>query len=171
MAWTIPRNWTAGELITALIMNTHIRDNLNYLKGQVDAADTPVLPHEFGGLASWIGTPLTSFPSGATFDKLAPNTDVVAFDSASLPAGTYKLQAVLAAEGGATVTLSLVNLSDGAPDTAIVSITSTSATGQQQTSSAITFATGGASKTYGVKVKGSSTTLRYAAWGIRITKS
>lgn len=27
MAWTAPRTWTAGETVTASIMNTHIRDN------------------------------------------------------------------------------------------------------------------------------------------------
>lgn len=28
MAWTTPRTWIAGELVTASICNTHIRDNL-----------------------------------------------------------------------------------------------------------------------------------------------
>lgn len=32
MAWTTPRTWTAGELVTANEMNTHLRDNLNILK-------------------------------------------------------------------------------------------------------------------------------------------
>jgi hypothetical protein len=32
MAWTAPRTWTTGELVTAAFMNTHVRDNLNYLK-------------------------------------------------------------------------------------------------------------------------------------------
>lgn len=31
MAWTTPRTWTTSELVTASIMNTHVRDNLNYL--------------------------------------------------------------------------------------------------------------------------------------------
>ncbi len=31
MAWTAPRTWTAGELVTAAIMNTHIRDNQGVL--------------------------------------------------------------------------------------------------------------------------------------------
>lgn len=31
MAWTDPRTWATGELVTADIMNTHVRDNLNYL--------------------------------------------------------------------------------------------------------------------------------------------
>lgn len=29
MAWTTPRTWTDGELVTAAIMNPHIRDNFN----------------------------------------------------------------------------------------------------------------------------------------------
>ena len=28
MAWTNPRTWSDGELVTASIMNTHVRDNL-----------------------------------------------------------------------------------------------------------------------------------------------
>jgi hypothetical protein len=32
MSWTTPRTWTADELVTATMMNTHIRDNLNALK-------------------------------------------------------------------------------------------------------------------------------------------
>lgn len=31
MAWTTPRTWVPGELVTASMMNTHIRDNMNYL--------------------------------------------------------------------------------------------------------------------------------------------
>lgn len=33
MAWTTPRTWTTGELVTASIMNTHVRDDLAYLHG------------------------------------------------------------------------------------------------------------------------------------------
>lgn len=38
MAWTNPRTWVATELLTAALMNLHVRDNLLYLKG--DAAWT-----------------------------------------------------------------------------------------------------------------------------------
>jgi len=31
MAWTAPRTWTTGELVTKAIMDTHIRDNLTAL--------------------------------------------------------------------------------------------------------------------------------------------
>lgn len=32
MAWTTPRTWVAGEIVTAAIMNTHVRDNLNEIR-------------------------------------------------------------------------------------------------------------------------------------------
>lgn len=32
MAWTTPRTWVTGELVTASLLNTHVRDNLNYTK-------------------------------------------------------------------------------------------------------------------------------------------
>lgn len=33
MAWTAPRTWTIGELVTKTILDTHVRDNFLYLKG------------------------------------------------------------------------------------------------------------------------------------------
>jgi hypothetical protein len=33
MAWTAPRTWVSGELVTAALFNTHIRDNLSALDG------------------------------------------------------------------------------------------------------------------------------------------
>lgn len=32
MAWTTPRTWVAGELVTAALFNSHIRDNENAIK-------------------------------------------------------------------------------------------------------------------------------------------
>lgn len=29
MAWSTPRSWTTGEIVTAAMMNSHVRDNLN----------------------------------------------------------------------------------------------------------------------------------------------
>lgn len=31
MAWTAPRTWVTAELVTASLMNTHVRDNLTHL--------------------------------------------------------------------------------------------------------------------------------------------
>lgn len=33
MSWTAPRTWVTAEIVTASQMNTHVRDNLRYLKG------------------------------------------------------------------------------------------------------------------------------------------
>jgi hypothetical protein len=33
MAWTTPKTWAVDELVTATLLNTHLRDNLNYLLG------------------------------------------------------------------------------------------------------------------------------------------
>lgn len=38
MAWTSPRTWVDGETVTAALMNTHVRDNLNALKSRIDTA-------------------------------------------------------------------------------------------------------------------------------------
>jgi len=35
MAWTTPRTWVTSELVTAAMMNTDIRDNINFLYTQV----------------------------------------------------------------------------------------------------------------------------------------
>jgi hypothetical protein len=31
MSWTTPRTWVTGELVTASLLNTHVRDNLSYI--------------------------------------------------------------------------------------------------------------------------------------------
>lgn len=38
--WTTPRTWVAGELVTAALMNTHIRDNMDWLKTPIAASAT-----------------------------------------------------------------------------------------------------------------------------------
>ncbi len=61
MAWTAPRTYVPGEILTADILNTHVRDDLRYLKG-LD------------------GT--TAFSAGATFAGAITATNLVA-------SGTY----------------------------------------------------------------------------------
>lgn len=39
MAWTTPRTWATSELVTASIMNTHVRDNLTFLSTITEAND------------------------------------------------------------------------------------------------------------------------------------
>ena len=93
----------------------------------------------------------TSYPSGTTFDKCAAGTAWQSIDSSNL-VGTFAIEGMLLASGG-TVSVALVNLTDGSPDTPLATISSTSSTGERQRSSTITFATGGAAKTYALKTK------------------
>ncbi len=32
MAWTTPRTWVTGELVTAAMLNAHVRDNFNVVR-------------------------------------------------------------------------------------------------------------------------------------------
>jgi hypothetical protein len=42
MVWTDPRTWTTGELVTAAMLNTHLRDNLKAI-GDPQGTFTPTL--------------------------------------------------------------------------------------------------------------------------------
>lgn len=42
MAWTTPRTWVDGETVSQSEMNTHVRDNLDYLKSTTDTLTTDV---------------------------------------------------------------------------------------------------------------------------------
>ena len=43
MAWTTPRTWTTGEIVTAALFNTHLRDNLNVTAPAVMTAQGDLL--------------------------------------------------------------------------------------------------------------------------------
>jgi hypothetical protein len=49
MAWTDPKTWTAGELVTETMLNTYIRDNDNYLYDQIKYVEFEV----FGTTTDW----------------------------------------------------------------------------------------------------------------------
>lgn len=51
MAWTAPRTWVAGEIVTAALMNTHLRDNLLAI-GDPTAAWTTYTPTFSGTLGN-----------------------------------------------------------------------------------------------------------------------
>ncbi len=54
MAWTSPRTWTTSELVTAAIMNTHIRDNQLYLYSGKDFFILP-MPAVRGATTNGVG--------------------------------------------------------------------------------------------------------------------
>ncbi len=121
---------------------------------------------DFGGDSNSPVT-ATTYPTGATFDKLHAGTAVYEVDSSNL-IGTYALQATGYQVTSGTLTGAIVNLSDGNPDTPLATLTITSLTGGVDTSSAITFASGGTTKQYGIKCRVSVNTG--FAWGFKLVR-
>mgnify|MGYP001594946638 CR=1 FL=1 len=86
MAWTTPRTWVAGELVTAPIGNTHWRDNFNALYGGVMSI-TAQAANDFmyfssstqiGRVAAVDGTvPMYTTAAGWAMVTLANNGDMI----------------------------------------------------------------------------------------------
>ncbi len=62
--WSSPRSWSTGELVSASLMNTHVRDNLEFLKG-------PPTDQDVVNLGADITAAVTSFA-----DLDATNLDI-----------------------------------------------------------------------------------------------
>jgi hypothetical protein len=110
-------------------------------------------------------TPITSpmYPIGGSFNQFHAGSTVFTVDSATLPAGTYQLYAILKAASG-SVSVALMNLTD-ASETPLVQITSTNPIGAFLTSGPIPWAAGGVEKTYGIKVCSSGCGF---CWAVKI---
>lgn len=111
----------------------------------------------------------TTYVTGALYSACHAGSAWYTVDSATLAAGTYNLSGMLLGVGGTTVTVSLFNLTD-APNTAIVSLSGSSPTGASALSPAITFASPGTPKTYGLKAILSGGGPAYA-WAIQLVKT
>lgn len=111
---------------------------------------------DFGSLST---SPITqtTYNSGATFDTLQPGASVWVVDPATLT-GTYVLEAQGVQDTAGTLTIALVNLSDGAPDTPIATVAITSLTGSVGQSADIVLPAGGTEKNFGIKCKVSANT-------------
>lgn len=55
MAWTVPRTWSAGEIVGGADMNTHIRDNLNAVKDPPFYHSAVTSAWTWGGAGDWTG--------------------------------------------------------------------------------------------------------------------
>lgn len=132
----------------------------------VPTADTFQL-FEFGGNSA-TSFSNTSYPAGAGFDKTHAGTAALAIDPVNIPSGSYFLRAMFI---GSQVSVSIMDLSAGSPDTPLATAgpgTSTPAPGLMQ-SGLITFPAGGSTHRFGIKVKlgsGSGT-----VWGVKLSKS
>ena len=86
MGWTAPRTWTTSELVTAAIMNTHVRDNLlETAPAKVIAAGDIVYATAANALAR--------LAIGAARQVLATNS------GATAPEWVASLQSLMAAKG------------------------------------------------------------------------
>lgn len=88
MAWTTPRTWTIGELVTKAVMDTHVRDNLNAIWIGTTAGDMAYWTGAAARARLGIGAGGTlmrstgSAPSWATLQGILGVTPMVASQAA-----------------------------------------------------------------------------------------
>lgn len=91
MAWTAPATWSVSEIVTASKMNLHIRDNLNYLKGNAGAitiADSVTIQKASG--AASLGIQISAATSYGQFifnDQTGAQASYLGFIGASAGLG------------------------------------------------------------------------------------
>lgn len=111
--WTTPRTWVAGELVTAALLNTHLRDNFDWTYARrlryaqysyTVASGTNNVAITFG---SWQTITLnTENVDGDAMGSLASN-------QITLAAGTYRCEASVYSNSGNPGRLRLRNITAG----------------------------------------------------------
>jgi hypothetical protein len=112
VAWTTPRTWVTGEIVTATIMNTHVRDNFNAVLGIVNL--TQHFQAQFGAqtittAAGWNSTTIT-IPTAWTNTMMAvvetvgntTGANVISHSARITGNGTFALEWNLASAVGTT---------------------------------------------------------------------
>lgn len=92
MAWTSPRTWTAGETVTAALMNVHLRDNLKAI-GDPWTLYTPTLTNWTLGNGTLQGEYMQA-------GKLVHARVIYIVGSTDVPSGTFQVSLPVAAQGG-----------------------------------------------------------------------
>ena len=83
MAWTAPRTWVTGEIVTAALLNTHVRDDLRFLKGNdgdITFSDSIIITDAAGNYVQVPSMTTANLPA-------APVAGMVVYDST---VGLYK---------------------------------------------------------------------------------
>jgi len=77
MAWTTPRTWVTGELVTAVILNTTVKDNQNFLYTSFDGSGDLVCQSVTAGSAASGGNIKLGRDDGTYLwlETVAPGTD------------------------------------------------------------------------------------------------
>lgn len=90
MVWTAPRTWTDGEVVTAAMVNAHLRDNLNVLKTTRDSAGR-ISALSAATLADLSGANLTGVAKPGSGNSFTAGTTTVGGTARFiLPVGTDK---------------------------------------------------------------------------------
>lgn len=79
MAWTSPRTWVSSEVVTAAIMNTHVRDNFKAIGDAWTA---------WGSGASWTATTTNPAIGNGTWDGKVLQTGKLVIFSIQITMGT-----------------------------------------------------------------------------------
>ena len=83
MAWTAPRTWVVGEVVTAALMNTHVRDNLLFLGDDHDhsgdSGDGGTIAIESAHSSESGGTAGTTVRNSVTITPLSTGDVIFAF--------------------------------------------------------------------------------------------
>jgi hypothetical protein len=172
----LPSDGRVTAFMAALAYKLVLTDADDVVIWTIDNVNPPTITDDsLGFVFSFGGSPeveiaAAAYPAGSGLDTLHAGTMVFGIDTADLPAGDYALEGLLVSVGGVTVSACLVNLSDGAPNTALTGseITSTNTTGERKISTTITLPAGGTDKLLGVKAKVSSG--RGFAYGFSLRK-
>lgn len=96
MAWTSPRTWISGEVVTKAIMDTHVRDNLLYLYGLATAGFTAYTPT----LTNWSLGNGTMTASYIQFGKLTVAMVDIVWGSTTSSSGNLSISLPATAPAG-----------------------------------------------------------------------
>jgi len=121
----------------------------------------------FGGDSASPVTAIT-YPTGALVSATHAGTALLVIDPSNIPAGTYGIRAMILEAGGATVSVALVDLLGGSPDTPLAVASGTSVTGASVVSAAITFPVGGVSHSFAIKTQTSASAA--FVWGCDLVR-
>lgn len=79
MAWTAPATYNVGDILTSANLNTYVRDNLNYLKGNAGRVT----------IADGLTIPVTSGTNGMGLRIANGGTDIANFQGLDLAGNSY----------------------------------------------------------------------------------
>ncbi len=102
MAWTNPFTWVAGQTVTDTQLNTHIRDNLNFLKDGVDHLAGFAFSTGQSNAGGGGDTQLTSYDVTIPADYLNEPGDLLIVEGTFVKAATAETSTVKLKVGSGT---------------------------------------------------------------------